>query len=97
MNKEINRIAWKCRRGMREIDLLLREFSKEHLSNLDIENIELLDLILDRDDQSLYDYIFKNISLGNSEQEKFIDTFLKKIYKTRKLLIFFTVLKTRNL
>ena len=39
MNKEINRIAWKCRRGMREIDLLLREFSKEHLSNLDIENI----------------------------------------------------------
>ena len=81
MNKEINRIAWKCRRGMREIDLLLREFLKEHLSNLDIENIELLDLILDRDDQSLYDYIFKNISLGNSEQEKFIDTYLKKFTK----------------
>ena len=81
MNKEINRIAWKCRRGMREIDLLLREFSKEHLSNLDIENIELLDLILDRDDQSLYDYIVKNISLGNSEQEKFIDTYLKKFTK----------------
>jgi succinate dehydrogenase flavin-adding protein (antitoxin of CptAB toxin-antitoxin module) len=66
---------------MREIDLLLREFSKEHLSNLDIKNIELLDLILDRDDQSLYDYIFKNISLGNSEQEKFIDTYLKKFTK----------------
>ena len=81
MNKEINRIAWKCRRGMREIDLLLREFSKEHLSNLDIENIELLDLILNRDDQSLYDYIFKNISLGNSEQEKFIDMYLKKFTK----------------
>ena len=81
MNKEINRIAWKCRRGMREIDLLLREFLKEHLSNLDMENIELLDLILDRDDQSLYDYIFKNISLGNSEQEKFIDTYLKKFTK----------------
>ena len=81
MSQEINRIYWKCRRGMREIDLLLREFSKEHLSNLDIENIELLDLILDRDDQSLYDYIFKNISLGNSEQEKFIDTYLKKFTK----------------
>ena len=81
MNKEINRIACKCRRGMREIDLLLREFSKEHLSNLDIKNIELLDLILERDDQSLYDYIFKNISLGNSEQEKFIDTYLKKFTK----------------
>ena len=81
MNKEINRIAWKCRRGMREIDLLLREFLKEHLSNLDMENIELLDLILDRDDQSLYDYIFKNISLGNSEQEKFIDMYLKKFTK----------------
>ena len=34
MNEEINRIRWKCRRGMREIDLLLREFSITKLEAL---------------------------------------------------------------
>jgi len=33
MSNEINRIKWKCRRGMREIDLLLREFSKKSIKN----------------------------------------------------------------
>ena len=46
MSKEINRIQWKCRRGMREIDLLLREFSKNSLEDnsdelLLFENIKL--------------------------------------------------------
>ena len=40
MNTEINRITWKCRRGMREIDLLLREFSNTKLSTLDEYSIE---------------------------------------------------------
>ena len=78
MSKEINRIKWKCRRGMRELDLLLREFAAKYLEKLDETNLKILDEILDYDDQSLFDYIFKNISLGNSEHEYFIDKFLKK-------------------
>ena len=78
MSKEINRIKWKCRRGMRELDLLLREFSAKNLEGLDDTNLNTLDAVLNYDDQSLYDYIFKNISLGNSQHEHFIDKFLKK-------------------
>jgi antitoxin CptB len=78
MSKEINRIKWKCRRGMRELDLLLREFSAKNLEGLDDTNLNILDAVLNYDDQSLFDYIFKNISLGNSEHEYFIDKFLKK-------------------
>ena len=50
MNKEINRIHWKCRRGMREIDLLLRELSMETLVNLEEDQIKLFDAVLDDDD-----------------------------------------------
>ena len=78
MSIEINRIKWKCRRGMRELDLLLREFAAENLEKLDETNLKILDEVLDYDDQSLFDYIFKNISLSNYEHEDFIDKFLKK-------------------
>jgi antitoxin CptB len=81
MNKEINRITWKCRRGMREIDLLLREFSQATLNTLDEYSIDTFDQVLDYDDQKLFDYIFKNESLGNKIHEDFINKYLKKFDK----------------
>ena len=77
MNNEINRIKWKCRRGMREIDLLLREFSKKSIKNLSNKDLSLFDEILDYDDQKLYDFIFKNQSIGNKDHESFIIKNLK--------------------
>ena len=81
MNTEINRITWKCRRGMREIDLLLREFSQTTLNILDEYSIDIFDQVLDYDDQKLFDYIFKNESLGNEIHEDFIDRYLKKFHE----------------
>ena len=46
MSKEINRIHWKCRRGMREIDLLLREFSRNSLEKLNNDDLLLFEEIL---------------------------------------------------
>ena len=66
---------------MREIDLLLREFSSQVLSSLNENDVNLFDEILDYDDQSLYDYIFKQESLGNNDHEAFIDTHLKNFNK----------------
>ena len=63
---------------MREIDLLLREFSNTMLSSLDECSINTFDQVLDYDDQKLFDYIFKNESLGNEIHEDFINKYLKK-------------------
>ena len=81
MNSKINRIQWKCRRGMREIDLLLREFSSKSLNSLDEKEFLILDEILNYDDQKLYDYIFKNVSLGNTVHENFVAKYLKTFSK----------------
>lgn len=78
MNQEINRILWKCRRGMREIDLLLREFSQNKLNELNKSDIDIFNDILNYDDQRLYDFIFKKEPLDNKMHEKFIETNLKK-------------------
>jgi succinate dehydrogenase flavin-adding protein (antitoxin of CptAB toxin-antitoxin module) len=66
---------------MREIDLLLREFSQTTLNKLDEYSIDTFDQVLDYDDQKLFDYIFKNESLGNKIHEDFINKYLKKFDK----------------
>ena len=76
MNKEINRIHWKCRRGMREIDLLLREFSQTKLDQLNQNELVMFEEILNYDDQKLYDFIFKKTSLDNNLHEDFINKFV---------------------
>ena len=81
MSSEINRILWKCRRGMREIDLLLREFSKTKLTKLKKEELLIFEEVLSYDDQKLYDFIFKNNTLDNDIHENFINKFLKTFTK----------------
>ena len=81
MSSEINRILWKCRRGMREIDLLLREFSKTKLTKLNKEELLIFEEVLSYDDQKLYDFIFKNNTLDNDIHENFINKFLKTFTK----------------
>jgi len=81
MNEQINRLRWKCRRGMRELDLLLKEFSETEMLDLSEEDNAIFNRVLDYDDQTLYDFIFKKISLGNIEHEIFVENKLKKFTK----------------
>ena len=78
MNIEINKTKWKCRRGLRELDLLFRKFSNNNLESLSEADLEMFNSILDIEDQPIYDFIFKNISLGNQSQEDFILQRIKK-------------------
>lgn len=78
MNTEINKTKWKCRRGLRELDLLFRKFSNNNLESLSKADLEMFNSILDIEDQPIYDFIFKNISLGNKLQEDFILQRIKK-------------------
>ena len=82
MNTQINKTKWKCRRGLRELDLLLfRKFSGDHLETLSKEDFDMFNSILDLEDQPLYDFIFKGTSLGNQTQEDFILQHIKKFLK----------------
>ena len=67
---------------MREIDLLLREFSKNSLEKLNDDQLLVFEEILNYDDQSLYDFLFKQESLGNDLHEEFISRYLKKFKKS---------------
>ena len=81
MKAEINRIKWKSRRGMRELDLLFENFFKFHADKISKSELQTLHELLVYDDQSLFDFIFKDIKLGNSDHEDFIKKYLKKYEK----------------
>jgi succinate dehydrogenase flavin-adding protein (antitoxin of CptAB toxin-antitoxin module) len=66
---------------MRELDLLLKEFSETEMLDLSEEDNVIFNRVLDYDDQTLYDFIFKKISLGNIEHEIFVENKLKKFTK----------------
>jgi antitoxin CptB len=72
MNTYINKTKWKCRRGLRELDLLFRNYSEKNLESLSTDELAMFNSILDLGDQPLYDFIFKNESLNNPQQEDFI-------------------------
>ena len=72
MNIKINKTKWKCRRGLRELDLLFRRYSDKYLTSLSEDDFKMFNSILDLEDQPLYDFIFKNDSLNNPAQEDFI-------------------------
>ena len=78
MNTEINKTKWKCRRGLRELDLLFRKYSENSLESLSKEDFAMFNSILDIEDQPLYDFIFKNQSLNSPEKESFILKNIKK-------------------
>jgi len=48
---------------------------------LDEKDVNVFDSILDYDDQKLFDYIFKGVSLNNLQHESFINNNLKKFTK----------------
>jgi len=46
-----NRLKWKCRRGLLELDLVLRDFVDRHL---DEEDVSELNALLDLEDNELW-------------------------------------------
>jgi antitoxin CptB len=60
--RERERIRWRCRRGMLELDLVLNAYTERHLEGLDLGGLETLNGILARTDPELLDLI-----MGRSE------------------------------
>ena len=54
---------------------------RHNLQKFDSNELDELEGVLEYDDQSLFDFIFKDIKLGNSEHEDFIKKYLKKYEK----------------
>ena len=56
------RLAWRCRRGTRELDLILSEFVDRHYGGLNETEQQLFDGLLERTDPQLTDWLCHDIA-----------------------------------
>jgi len=71
------KLKWRSRRGLRELDLLFRNFIQKYWDQLTAEEFDVFEQVVNFEDQPLFDYIFKNVPLGNDKVEAFIDQYIK--------------------
>lgn len=57
---EQRRLAWRCRRGMLELDIVLQRFVKEKFSDLSLAELEVFDGLLALPDNELWELIRAN-------------------------------------
>ena len=58
MDMEARRLLWRCRRGMKELDVLLERFARERFAGASSEERRAFDRLLDLPDPCLADYFF---------------------------------------
>lgn len=58
--KELERLSWRCRRGMLELDIVLGRFVQLHYADLDDIQKTAFDVLLDMPDQMLWDMIVRS-------------------------------------
>lgn len=54
---ELDRIRWRCRRGLLELDLVLETFQHEHLEKMSPEELDAFSRLLDSADNDLWDWV----------------------------------------
>ncbi len=54
---EQRRLAWRCRRGMLELDIVLQRFVKENFNDLSLQEVEAFDGLLDLPDNAFWELI----------------------------------------
>ncbi|CAH1386723.1 FAD assembly factor SdhE [Candidatus Nitrotoga sp. M5] len=55
--KEVERVRWRCRRGLLELDIVLGRFVEQHYASLNKAQQDALDVLLDMPDPTLWDMI----------------------------------------
>ncbi len=55
--KELDRVRWRCRRGMLELDIVLQRFVDKHYTQLNETELQQFDTLLNLPDNDLWDMI----------------------------------------
>lgn len=67
LNRERDRLRWQCRRGMRELDLLLEDFMVDQYGTLDADQRRAFRALLECPDQLLLDYFMGRLIPSDKE------------------------------
>ncbi|MDG1074429.1 MAG: succinate dehydrogenase assembly factor 2 [Methylophilaceae bacterium] len=71
---EQRRLAWRCRRGMLELDIILQQFVSQYFTQLTLNELAAFDTFLAMSDHELWQVLgMKNLHLQSESQQSIID------------------------
>lgn len=73
MVTEANRLRWKCRRGMKELDIVLLHYLERHYPDADGDKQRAFERLLDMQDPELYLLILQKTISDDSDIRNVID------------------------
>ena len=65
--KELDRVRWRCRRGMLELDIVLQRFVDKHYTQLNETELQQFDTLLNLPDNDLWDMITTRKKVGDTK------------------------------
>lgn len=80
---EQRRLAWRCRRGMLELDIVLQRFVRDHFNGLTLAEMEQLDELLELPDNVFWELIQGLQASGEASPDNAQATVLKKLSASR--------------
>ncbi|HRN75118.1 succinate dehydrogenase assembly factor 2 [Ottowia sp.] len=63
--RALDRLKWRCRRGLLENDLLIERFFKQHEAGLTTTQADALTRLMDLSDNDLLDLLLRRTELGD--------------------------------
>ena len=67
------RLRWRCRRGRRELDLLLQRYLSDRYEHADADERAGFEALLERSDPELEDLLTGRLAPGSPEQARVIE------------------------
>ena len=82
MSKKKSRLLWRCRRGIKEMDIVLQNFIKDSYDELNNENKSAFSKLLEEQDLDILNWI---LGKGKPEDTALIEI-IKKIRSSRNII-----------
>ena len=71
--ENLQKLAWRCRRGTKELDVLMLKFLNEHYQHAPIEIQHAFEIMLDMQDPELYDLLIGRQESADQNINKVIE------------------------
>ena len=72
---DLSRLRWRCRRGIKEMDLVFQGFLEQEYQQLNEQDKALFEKILDESDLDILDWILGHKDVTNTEYAELIEKF----------------------
>jgi antitoxin CptB len=80
-NRDFERLRWRCRRGLLELDLVLQSYLSVHQEDLSDQEIKVLNTLLDYPDNDLWDLISGRQPITEPATEQLLQELRKQTYR----------------